>query len=347
MSNKATVYIVQNENHAINFSLDAKGKNNFFIYLDNLTGLSSFNSNIRTVENAIFLGKENTHSFYQTNFINKLSIILKVKKEISSDITRLNDFNELKIIIGNDGSLQKLIIYEIKKRLKRNCRFSVELWIDSLIMRRKMSLKKHSKELISQIAHNFKISYLLPSEFSKFPLIDRFYVADETIKNTLVANGIEEEKIKIKIFPRIKFMLNEFTSKEEINNRLLFISGAWTWHGHPGVERWQKKVIEDLIELKERKILNADLFIRNHPRQSKESTGSIPAKYVSKYKSFEEDIVNSTTIISFRSSALYDAKVLGKKVLVYEEKSPFHETNDFIETLTKVRNLEEINKYLN
>ena len=347
MSNKATVYIVQNENHAINFSLDAKGKNNFFIYLDNLTGLSSFNSNIKTVENAIFLGKENTPSFYQTNFINKLSIILKVKKEISSDITRLNDFNELKIIIGNDGSLQKLIIYEIKKRLKRNCRFSVELWIDSLIMRRKMSLKKHSKELISQIAHNFKISYLLPSEFSKFPLIDRFYVADETIKNTLVANGIEEEKIKIKIFPRIKFMLNEFTSKEEINNRLLFISGAWTWHGYPGVERWQKKIIEDLIELKERKILNADLFIRNHPRQSKESTGSIPAKYVSKYKSFEEDIVNSTTIISFRSSALYDAKVLGKKVLVYEEKSPFHETNDFIETLTKVRNLEEINKYLN
>ena len=57
--------------------------------------------------------------------------------------------------------------------------------------------------------------------------------------------------------------------------------------------------------------------------------------------------MNSTAIISFRSSALYDAKVLGKTVLVYEEKSPFHETNDFIEKLTKVRNLIEINKYLN
>ena len=347
LSNKATVYIVQNENHAINFSLDAKGKNNIFIYLDNLTGLSSFSSNARKVENAIFLVKEKTPPFYRTNIINKLSIIYKVKKEISSTMTYLSAFNELKIIIGNDGSLQKLIIYEIKKKLSNSCHFSVELWIDSLIIRRKMSLKKHTKELISQIAHNFKVSYLFPSEFSKFPLIDIFYVADETIKNTLVANGIEEEKIKIKFFPRIKFMLNKFGSKENISKRLLFVSSAWTWHGYPGVERWQKKVIEDLIELKERKLLNADLFIRNHPRQSKESISSIPARYLSKNKSFEEDIVNSTAIISFRSSALYDAKVLGKTVLVYEEKSPFHETNDFIEKLTKVRNLIEINKYLN
>lgn len=347
MSNKATVYIVQNENHAINFSLDAKGKNNIFIYLDNLTGLSSFSSNVGEVENAIFLGKEKTPSFYRTNLINKLNIIYRVKKEIHSKMTYLSDFNELKIIIGNDGSLQKLIIYEIKKKLAKNCHFSIELWIDSLIMKRKRSLKKYTKEFVSKIAHNFSLSYLFPSEYSKFPLIDCFYVADEVLKNTLVANGIEAEKIKIKNFPRGKYLLNKFASKDNIRERLLFISSAWTWHGRASVERWQKKVIEDLIELKERKLLDADLFIRNHPRQSKESTSSIPAKYLSKNKSFEEDIVNSTIIISFRSSALYDAKVLGKTVLVYEEKSPFHETNDFIETLTKIRNLIEINKYLN
>lgn len=345
MENTLTVYIVQNENHAINFSLDSKGKNSLFIYLDNLTGVKAQNSHKGSLSNVIFLGKDNAKYFYRTNWLNKLLIIFNIRKEIENLVKSIKKDKNINIVIGNDGSLQKLIIYKIKKHLENIYPISVELWVDSLVVKNEISIKKYILRVIGYISNFFKISYLFPSEFCKSDLIDHIYTSDESISRTLVSNGVKEHKIEIKKFPRVLYLTERSLSTEKRDERLLFLLGAWEWHGHLETELWQENVVHSLIKLKEKENLQVDIAIRPHPRQSDEFKTRIGLKYLSKIDSFEEDILNSSIVLSFRSSGLLDAKLLGKTTLVFEKGSPFKETNDFIESLTKIHDLKEIVKY--
>jgi hypothetical protein len=340
-----TVYIVQNENHAINFSLDSKGKNSLFIYLDNLTGVKARNSHKGNLDNIIFLGTDNKKYFYRTNWWNKLCIIFNTRKEIDTIVKSITKDRSINIVIGNDGSLQKLIIYRIKKYLANIAHITVELWVDSLVVKKEISLKRYILSVVAYISNLFKISYLFPSEFCKSDLIDCIYTSDQSIIKTLVSNGVSENKIHIKKFPRVLYMSERVSSIEKKEERLLFLLGAWEWHGHLETELWQEKVVHNLIKLKEKENLQVDIAIRPHPRQSEEFRTRIGLDHISEFESFEEDILNSSIVLSFRSSGLLDAKLLGKTTLVFENGSPFKETNDFIESLTKIHNLNEIAKY--
>jgi len=340
--NHINLFIIQNENHYLNFF--HRSKDNIphcLVFLDNYSGLKICNDKINLSENTIVPNNRSGILIKNKSFLKKILCVYLFSRELEREIhSKIDGYKKVNIIIGNDGALQKASISVIKK-INKNV--YVSLLIDTIMGDRKKTLNAKLKSVFEPILSFFGISQYFPGILGTSSLIDSVTVSHKSNKDVLIRRGVSPEMIFIKDSPRISWLKKESNNLPR-NKKILFVAGAWEWHGRTDVEDWQSKVLENLVTAASHHP-NGDLIkIRLHPRQFKKSTSKLNSRFICDKKNLEESIITSNKIISFRSSALYDASVIGKEVYIYEKNAPHSPKNEFMQSIQRLNSIEDILK---
>lgn len=154
------LYIVQNDTHYKNF-IELGIYGDYVINLSRVTG--------QTLDFQPYCGKGIKEikidvpeaNIYTMNSFQRILFCYNFKKVIKKVFIGIS-FK--KIIIGNDGALQKIII-EAAKRTNRD--LEVDMWLDGLVSLRHSKWVNSAKLILSLIAEQFKISFYFPSVIGK------------------------------------------------------------------------------------------------------------------------------------------------------------------------------------
>lgn len=342
--NCINLHIIQNENHYLNFL--HRSKNDYpccLLFLDNYTGLNIYNDKLSLSENVILPKNKSNILIKNKSLLKKILCVYFFSNELKREIYPLiNGYKEINIIIGNDGPLQKASIAIVKK-INKN--ISVKLLIDTIMGDRKKTLSAKIKSVIEPALSFFEVSQYFPGILGTSSLINSISVSHKSNRDVLINRGVSPEIIFIEDSPRISWLKREAYNFPS-NKNILFVAGAWEWHGRADIEIWQSRVMQDIISFASLHPYGNRIKIRLHPRQFKSSTSKLNAKFICNKESLEESIISSDKIISFRSSALYDASVIGKEVFVYEENAPHAPKNKFIGSIERLNSINEIFKLI-
>ena len=340
------VFLIQNENHALNAISALRSDSKYtFIILDKYTGLEVEKKIPKDAGHSlIILSNPGEKLFYNVGYLGRILMVLRVRniyRAILSDIGKNSD--RVKIIIGNDSALAKALILVARKIFTS---LQVEMWIDTLMGARKKNIRDTFFVRIEKWSILLGIGDLVPTVFGTSRLVDRVFVSHGSNKEALVKRGQMPSKIEVRPSPRFKAMkirANQISSYR--TGRVLIVASAWEWHGRSDIEDWQSKFFNNLAhKMNQDRKVKQGVSIRLHPRQLQTKLATELSHYLSKIDSYEQDLIESDCIISFRSSALFDAYQLGKEVYVYEVEAPEVQTNAFLESLPRVSDLDSILK---
>lgn len=343
--NLLKIFIIQNENHALNFlHLDKNEADYIYISLDKYSGLNTTSYLGNEYEKLICLENKSSFLFQSANFIQKLLLIKTLTKEVKSILNRYEKkFKNVEVFIGNDGALQKAIIVVSKNIFQKS---HVTMWIDTIMGDRPVTVKTIILRYLDPILSMGKISQYFPSIFGISSLVNTIFVSHTSNKSVLIRRGVNADKIFIQESPRISMLKTRYKKEkknEQSKPKILFVASAWEWHKRNDVEAWQTNVLIELIAMaKHHKDFTYDISIRLHPRQSQHVTSLLDPQYINTDNSFESALLNAAVIVSFRSSALYDAALIGKETFVYEVGAPETPKNTFIDSLKRLNHLTDI-----
>lgn len=325
------LFILQNDNDLKNARILNSFKEIQFIDVSPFCGdkINFDNSEIK----AIKINRISKVPYYKSKKLFKFMQILFVNIDVL-DYSKITS-----VYMGNDGAIQRKIISKIKKI---NRQATVELWIDGLLEKHEPTLSRKILRILSSIAFKLRCSWLVPSEVGTSALVDRVKVLSESCRQSLLFNGVPSQKVSVGEFQRIKDLKNKI--RTDTNKRILLVVSAFGWHGRADIELWEESLVEQFARIQ---INDVTISIRPHPR-SGHGLKSIIGKsgLESKNKLVEDDIVNSDLIISFASTCLLEAYLIGKSVLVYEKDAPYISRGDFIEGLPKLNDLSEIVEFM-
>ena len=339
------IFIIQNENCALNFLHLDKGETDYiYLTLDEYSGLKSSSYIKNEYEKLISVENKSSMLFQSSNFIQKLLLIKNFTKEVKSILNRYkNKYTSVEIYIGNDGALHKAIIIAAKNIFLN---IHVTMLIDTIVGDRPITIKTMILRYLEPVLSMAHISQYFPSIFGISSLVNTIFVSHQSNKSVLIRRGAKADKLFVKESPRISMLKELCRQQKKVKKskpRILFVASAWEWHKRNDVEAWQTKALIELIAMaKHHKNFKYDLSIRLHPRQSQHVTSQLNPRYISTENSFEDDLLNAAVIISFRSSALYDATLIGKETFVYEIGAPETPKNVFIDSLKRLDHLTDI-----
>ncbi|ELX6117460.1 hypothetical protein SJ414_000559 [Escherichia coli] len=336
------LYIIQNDTHFKNF-IELATEGDFFIDLARFTGQGiNYELFYKKGVSEINLGLHDAN-FYLFSSYQKIKFCFNfemiVKKIISA-------YRFEKIITGNDGALQKIII---KQALKNNSKGRVEMWLDGLISLNKNRVINSAKVFMSYIADKIGLSSYVPSVIGTSSYVDTLYVMDQSVikeYNFLMIKP-KVKKIEKRLFPRHKKLISLAHNHERRAQvcKVLYLTSAWSFHGHNKCQNIQYHQILNLLSNFEGN-KDIDFQIRIHPRDIITNYSEIPVGVISRVKSFEEDILSASIIISARSTGLFEADMIGKKVIVYDEGFEGDFMNEYFDTLPRCVDLNEINSFI-
>lgn len=332
------LYIIQNDTHYKNFVFLAS-EGDFFINISRFTG-QHINYNSLYEKNVIEIDLSlNDESFYLLNPFQKISFCNIFKKEIKN---KFKNKKINKIIIGNDGALQKIIIECVSKNNKE---IVVDMWLDGLISLRNSRLMNSIKLFTSYVAEKIRFSYFFPSVIGTYGRIDSLFVMDDSVINEFNCLLIKSKikRIEKVVFPRHKelMLMASVSHSDSVKYRVLYLTSAWAFHGHNKWQQHQFQQVEKLIAYFKNK-KNIDFKVRVHPRDLKNNYNKLDCRIFSESPSFEEDIINSDFIISARSTGLFEAEMIGKKAIIYDEYFEGNFMNGFLRTLPKFTNVQDL-----
>ena len=306
-------------------------ENDFLIDVSDFCGDSSGID--KTSKRIIKINKNYTYGFYKLNAFNKLVSVLTIKVNLRFLNVSLNKIE--KIVIGNDGAIQRKIIENITKNNK--C-VQVEMWSDGLLEKHEITPALKISRLIRRVFSKLKKSYLINSEVGVSYFLNAVYVLTESCKKSLIYNGGNAEIIKVAEFPRIKQLLNN--KRDNFKKRILLVVSAFAWHGRQDIENWE---IETAKKFSNVYLEDVELSIRVHPRSSEELKNSIYSSGIaSKYMDIDDDLCNSDIVISYASTSLLEAVLINRVVYVYENGAPYIDRGEFIETLDKINDFSQL-----
>ena len=325
------IFLIQNDNDLQNFSLIGCSQTDIFIDLTSVCGdviTSSLPKNTISLTNRIFA----SNKFYESSKF--LKFIKAWEVDLEKWLSHIKNVHEINI--GWDGAFQRKIISFLKAR---NPKMLVRQWCDGLLEPHLPSVNLKLRRVVMNCAETCGVSWLVPSEVGKSKLVDEVYVLSDSCKCSLVFNGVSENKIKVKKFPRYKayFEASEIHSKLD---RVLLCVSAFAWHGHHEAEAWEISMVEDFISAK---ICGSRKVIRPHPRSSEKMKRLIARSgYASRNDSISKDIIESGTVVSFASTALFEAKLANREVFVYATGAPQVARGTFIEQLPQLECFDDL-----
>ena len=325
------VYIIQNNNHLINARLDVGSSDSTFIIIDKLAGSVISQKELSKIKNISNITVESLKPYIKSSSrIARIMNILFLKFDLDVKYTIKE------IIIGNDGAFQKRIIEKINRRSGKKPK--VTLWSDGLISYRKIGIFRYFACRFNRYLTYLNLDYFFPSVLALSSRLHQIVVLSKSCKKALIRYGVKESKIDIKLLPRHRAYMHQMKKNKSSEKSILIVFSAWSFHGHNSVEEWEINFAKEVIK----KSVKSNIILRPHPMSSDSLKKVVElSKYGSK-SSLEEDIMTSRYVCSLASTVLFDAKLLGKKVFVYEKGMENLEKGDFIDSLPRIRSIEEL-----
>lgn len=157
---------------------------------------------------------------------------------------------------------------------------------------------------------------------------NRIFVMGERTRESLVEEGVPAKRIEASGVPRFTGLFNtgeadpmtDVPRSEE--PRLLFVLGAYRWHGMAEEGRLQEQQLSELVEEATGRNRPHTILVRLHPR------GEEPPKWLADYSRVRfldpartdiiDNILQADVVVSHRSTALYEAVLAGRPVVRLE-----------------------------
>lgn len=331
----SVLYLIQNDTHLKNFSTLINPDD----YYINLSVYSGQNLDCKMLSHATELNLWNVQcNFYHMSPWQRLWFIFRFRQKVKN-ITRDHSFR--KIVIGNDGALQKSIIEWVVK----NDSPEVELWIDGLLSLRSYPIRNSIKLFIQKISEFMKLSFFVPSVIGFYKQIDTVFVMHESVQRELLHYrwALPKLKIKVCLFPRHELLIDKSKKVEANHNRkVLYLTSAWGFHGHSKEQAQQEKQVAELVAFfMSNPIEGVSLKIRVHPRDKVDNYKEICGEFLSVCPDFEDDLISSDVIVSIRSTSIFEAQMLHKKAFIFNKGFGTRFLNSY---LSEVQSFDELNE---
>lgn len=335
------LYLIQNDTHLKNFK-ELITDTDYFIDIGRLISQELPINEIRHGTELRLKGEGSR--FYFLNFIQKIVFLIKFKFNNQQTLSQL-DFS--KVIIGNDGAIQRLIVDSLP-----NKNIPVEMWLDGIISLKSSYYPNLFKIILSKFTSFFSCSYFFPSVIGFYEKIVRLNVMDDSVKAEYLGfkSFINLDIINVVLFPRHKYLVdlaNEFKTKNVIKSkkRVLYLTSAWLFHNHKKEHEYQLSHVKELLKLLGDNE-SYEFQIRIHPRENRNDYDFVPSKNMSLLKNFEDDLCLADCVISARSTGLFEADKIGKPVIVYNEFFEQKMLNDFLDGLDFANSSKELVDFL-
>lgn len=260
-------------------------------------------------------------SFYKMNSIERLKFIIKYRNRLLS-LFKLN--SDDRIIVGNDGAVQRLFINKIRKIGGKSY-----LLLDGNLALN-TGLVFYLKKKFFQISDYFNYSYYFPS-IRGHTKVNKIYVMHECIKSILLKEGVYHN-VEVLAFPRYLklFKSRQFERKNEDDlKNILYITSAFKWHGDLMNHSKQITDLKDLdFYLNSFDNKNWNVKVRVHPREFLEDYIDLNFSNISFDRSSDYiNILNwADVIITTVSTMAYEAIMLGKFVYLYGKNIDVNKT---------------------
>jgi hypothetical protein len=335
------LYLIQNDTHLKNFKgliTDA----DCFIDIGRLISQELSINEIKFGKELHLKGEGSR--FYFLNFIQRIIFLITFKRNNQQALSQLN-FD--KVIIGNDGAIQRLIIDSLP-----NKNIPVEMWLDGIVSLKSSYYRNGIKIILGKFAALFSCSYFFPSVIGFYERIVYLNVMDDSVKAEYLRykSFINIDNINVTLFPRHKYLVdlaNEFKTKnvKKAKKRVLYLTSAWLFHNHKKEHKYQLSHVKELLRLSKTNE-SYEFKIRVHPREDKSDYSFVPSNNMSLLESFEDDLCLADCVISARSTGLFEADKIGKPVIVYNEFFEQKMLNDFLNSLDFANSSTELINFL-
>jgi len=184
-------------------------------------------------------------SFYLLSPVKRLIISLK----FYFDLKKINDDYDI-IITGRVGILEYLLIKYFKKK---NNALSFSINDSVLIYHEQSSLFKKIRKII----YGFDV---------RQNICDKIFVSGEVSKQTLLKDGVDNNKIIVSGLPRFKkYFESQGKVRKSENKNILIITGAHKWNGYNDWQSDQNMFLKVINELKNH---SYNINVKPHPRDT-------------------------------------------------------------------------------
>lgn len=255
--------------------------------------------------------------FYRLPAAGRLAAVLANQ----STLARVADRYDA-LIAGCDGALERVLINAMRKR-----RRPAYLVISSLNFSfPEARLKTALRRLLARL----RLNHLFPSEIGQ-GMCDRIFAPGEHSRRQLLELGVPGERIEVTGAPRFAPLLESHPDRErEIGRRLgaagplrlLYLAGAWEWHGLDGLGRRELAQLGSCAEAAGRRADRLHLSARLHPRSSaaeRRRLESIPGlRVLTAERPLRDDLEGSDVVLAAASTGLLEALAMGRLVLLVD-----------------------------
>lgn len=331
------LYVVQNDTHYKNFKSLAK-KGDAVVDLSSLIGSEPY-----CYPDFVEVFKPSiSANYYRLNSLERVAFILRLKESIRA-ITK--QIVVEKVVIGNDGAMQRLII----SMLNQNHSVQVEMWLDGLISFRSKRLTLLGKYWLGRLFESFGVPFLAPSVIGTYSRIEKLFVMHESVvqEYSELFKAVAK-KCEVRVFPRHEELLRT-ASEDRVNDdvkNVRYMTSAWLFHGHLKADNWQRRQVETLYKYFS---LRSDykFILRVHPRDDIDSYLEIDGLHIeSANVTFEQSLVSSDVVMSARSTALMEGQLLGKRVILYDQYFDGFSLTGYLSSLPRVNDVTELDQLL-
>jgi hypothetical protein len=335
-----TLFLVQNDTHAKNFNLLAKelvskGEAVSILLLDKITLEETAHFFSEDLKKLINYTEKSETPFYRSTMLRRIVVCFGARAWAKKNIGLYDH-----VVIGNDGALQKIIIRAARNR---NCNCRVTMMLDGLLTR-EAGVRGKIKRYTQRLAGLLGIDDLVPSTVGLSRYIDDITVMHTSVAEVLAFHGVERDLIKVSTLPRHELVRNAAKRSTDARLHVLFLGGAYLWHGEKEGHQRQVSDFERFIEFSNESS-NVVCRLRMHPRDDIDEYHRLNLNAVEvsgKHVALESDLEWADVVVASRSSGLFDAVLAGRRVFVYTAHFGKPIDDSFLRSLPKVTNFAEI-----
>jgi hypothetical protein len=251
--------------------------------------------------------------------IDKPFYLLNVFKRLFTSILFAIEVSKIKekydiVICGRIGIIEYIIIKHFKKSGAKA--FSINDSI--LIYHEQRSLFK-------------KIRLAIYGFTTRQNICDKIFVSGLISKNTLIKDGVSENKIIVTGLPRFaKYFKNtSIVNENNITQKVLILTGAHKWNGYFEWQKDQEKFLKKINQLPQSQY---EINVKPHPRDTFDFSTVKNLNILPKNSKIDEEIINNDIIISVTSvsTGLIQAGWLSKKVLFIRSRNLSYLMDNFL-----------------
>jgi len=337
---ESTLFVVQNDTHAKNFDVMARqlvaaGETVAILLLDGATHENT--EQFLAAELGAFVRRiERTdHAFYRSRAWDRVRTCKRLRSWARAEIGCFD-----RVVVGNDGAMQKIIIKAARIR-NGECRVSIVL--DGLLTREK-GWGARAKRRIQRVAERLGVDEFVPSTVGASTLVDDITVMHSSVADVLRFHRVAAPRITVAPLPRHAALRSTGTKASSTATRVLFLGSAYLWHGEYAGHRQQLLDFAAFSSFAGRSP-NFECRLRIHPRDDASCYAEVDRSSVhvsDGSNSLEDDLAWADVVVASRSSGLFDATLAGRRALVYTAHFPAPTDDAFLCTLPQISKFEEL-----